>query len=309
MLAQKQAKLKVEQDKVNKLRAELKETEDKVQMLNDKVEDCKAKLIRAESLISGLGGEKTRWKAESERLQIVYENLTGDVLISSGMISYLGAFTSLYRGQLADHWVEFCQNKDIPNSGQFSLERVLGNPVTIRNWSLAGLPNDAFSVENAIINQKTRRWPLFIDPQTQANKWIKTMEKENGLKILKFSDSSYLKHLESAIRMGAPVLIENVSEEMDPAIEPLLQKQIVVKGTSMTIKIGDSIIEYAKDFKFYLTTKLRNPHYLPEVSTKVTLINFMITFEGLSDQLLGLVVEKEQPELQTKKEQLVIESA
>jgi dynein heavy chain len=58
-----------------------------------------------------------------------------------------------------------------------------------------------------------------------------------------------------------------------------------------------------------MATKLRNPHYLPEVSTKVTLINFMITYEGLSDQLLGLVVEKEQPELQTKKEQLVIEGA
>jgi dynein heavy chain len=109
------------------------------------------------------------------------------------------------------------------------------------------------------------------------------MEKERQIKIMKFTDSSYLKHLESAIRMGAPVMIENVGEDMDPAIEPLLQKQIVVKGTSMTIKIGDSIIEYEKNFKFYLTTKLRNPHYLPEVSTKVTLINFMITFEGLSD--------------------------
>lgn len=67
----------------------------------------------------------------------------------------------------------------------------------------------------------------------------------------------------------------------------------------MTLKLGDAIIEYSKEFKFYMTTKLRNPHYLPEVSTKVTLINFMITFEGLSDQLLGIVVEKENPELQT----------
>ena len=68
---------------------------------NHKVEDCKAKLIRAESLITGLGGEKTRWKAESERLGIVYDNLTGDVLISSGMIAYLGAFTSVYREIIA----------------------------------------------------------------------------------------------------------------------------------------------------------------------------------------------------------------
>ena len=135
------------------------------------------------------------------------------------------------------------------------------------------------------------------------------MEKEQQIKVLKFTDGNYLKHLENGIRMGTPIMMENVQEDMDPAIEPLLQKQIVVKGKSMTLKIGDSIIEYSKDFKFYLTTKLRNPHYLPEVSTKVTLINFMITFEGLSDQLLGIVVEKENPELQTKKEQLVIESA
>lgn len=123
------------------------------------------------------------------------------------------------------------------------------------------------------------------------------MEKERSLKVMKFSDASYLKQLESSIRMGTPFLIENCGEELDPAIEPLLQKQIVIKGSSWTLKLGDAIIEYAKEFKFYMTTKLRNPHYLPEVSTKVTLINFMITFEGLTDQLLGIVVEKENPDL------------
>lgn len=96
--------------------------------------------------------------------------------------------------------------------------------------------------------------------------------------------------------------MENCGEELDPAIEPLLQKQIVKKGAALTIKIGDSIIDYAKDFKFYLCTKLRNPHYLPEVSTKVTLLNFMITYEGLTDQLLAIVVAKENPDLETKKE-------
>ena len=77
----------------------------------------------------------------------------------------------------------------------------------------------------------------------------------------------------------------------------------------MTIKIGDTTMDYNKDFKFFMCTKLRNPHYLPEVSTKVTLLNFMITFEGLSDQLLAIVVAKENPDLETKKEQLVLDSA
>jgi len=193
VLRVKQAELKKVVDQVNALQADLNETKDAKELLERKVADCEAKLIRAEQLIKGLGGEKTRWKAESERLQAVFVNLTGDILISSGMIAYLGAFTTVFRSDLAVEWVKLCEEKEIPNSGKFSLESVLGNAVQIRNWGLAGLPNDAFSIENAIINDKTKRWPLFIDPQIQANKWLKSMEKERGLKVLKFTDGNYLK--------------------------------------------------------------------------------------------------------------------
>ena len=64
-------------------------------------------------------------------------------------------------------------------------------------------------------------------------------------------------------------------------------------GGMWCIKLGENTIEYSADFRLYITTKLRNPHYLPELSTKVTLLNFMITPEGLEDQLLGIVVAKE----------------
>ena len=52
------------------------------------------------------------------------------------------------------------------------------------------------------------------------------------------------------------------------------------------IRLGDSDVEYNKAFKFYMTTKLANPHYLPEVCIKVTIINFTVTKTGLEDQLL-----------------------
>lgn len=305
----KQAELKVVVDKLDALNRELKRTLDEKERLEADVADCEARLITASKLIEGLGGEKTRWKASSESLSAVYHNLTGDVLISAGMIAYLGAFNSVYRDDMTAEWVKACHDLDIPNGGAFSLSTVLGDPVVIRGWTLAGLPSDAFSIENAIITDKTRRWPLYIDPQGQANKWIRTMSKEAGIKILKFSNDSYLKYLEVCIRTGAPCLIENVGQELDPAIEPLLQKAIVKRGGSWNIKIGDSIIEYDPKFKFFMTTKLRNPHYLPEVSTKVTLLNFMITYEGLFDQLLGIVVAKENPDLEAKKEQLVLDSA
>ncbi|CAM9529877.1 unnamed protein product, partial [Phaeothamnion confervicola] len=62
-------------------------------------------------------------------------------------------------------------------------------------------------------------------------------------------------------------------------------------------------------FRFYITTKLRNPHYLPEISVKVTLLNFMITPEGLQDQLLGVVVQNERPDLEEAKNKLILEGA
>ena len=75
----------------------------------------------------------------------------------------------------------------------------------------------------------------------------------------------------------------------------------------MCIRLGDATIEYNNDFQFYITTKLRNPHYLPETSVKVTLLNFMITKEGLSDQLLGVVVAGERPDLEQQKNELVVQ--
>lgn len=73
------------------------------------VDLCAKKLERAEKLIGGLGGEKTRWSAAAVFLQNVYDNLTGDVLVSSGMIAYLGAFTSGFRKECCAEWTKMCR--------------------------------------------------------------------------------------------------------------------------------------------------------------------------------------------------------
>ena len=64
--------------------------------MKNQVVDCEAKLLRADSLIKGLGGEKQTWAERSEKLSHVYNNVTGDVVLSSGVIAYLGAFISRY---------------------------------------------------------------------------------------------------------------------------------------------------------------------------------------------------------------------
>ncbi|XP_067686354.1 dynein axonemal heavy chain 7-like [Haliotis asinina] len=308
-LEKKRASLKEVQDKLFKLEEKLAQNKQKKADLENQVDLCRKKLERAEQLIGGLGGERERWSVAARELGKKYINLTGDVLISSGIVAYLGAFTSAFRQEQALQWQKRVKEIGIPCSDDFSLIHTLGEPVKIRAWNIAGLPTDSFSVENGIIISNARRWPLMIDPQGQANKWVKNMEKANNLHMIKLSDGDFVRTLENCIQFGTPVLLENVGEELDPILEPLLMKQTFKQGGSMCIKLGDSTIEYSQDFKFYMTTKLRNPHYLPEVAVKVTLLNFMITPEGLSDQLLGIVVAKERPELEEEKNALILQSA
>lgn len=68
--------------------------------LEAEVDLCTQKLERAEKLISGLGGEQVRWTEVAGQLGTKYDNLTGDMLISAGVIGYLGAFTMAYRDQV-----------------------------------------------------------------------------------------------------------------------------------------------------------------------------------------------------------------
>uniref|UniRef100_A0A2K5JE23 Dynein axonemal heavy chain 12 n=1 Tax=Colobus angolensis palliatus TaxID=336983 RepID=A0A2K5JE23_COLAP len=309
LLNQKRAELaEVEHHLENLQMTFLEKTEEKA-ALEDQVELCAKKLERASQLIGGLGGEKSRWAQAADDLQITYENLTGDVLVSAGVIAYLGAFTSGFRQTCTKDWSMLCKKKKIPCSEEFLLSKTLGDPVKIRAWNIAGLPTDRFSIDNGVIVNNSRRWPLMIDPQGQANKWIKNSEKENQLSVIKLSDSDYMRTLENCIQFGTPLLLENVGEELDPSLEPLLLRQTFKQGGIDCIRLGEVIIEYSFDFKFYITTKLRNPHYMPELATKVSLLNFMITPEGLEDQLLGIVVAKERPELEEERNALILQSA
>ncbi|XP_028155786.1 dynein heavy chain 7, axonemal [Ostrinia furnacalis] len=308
-LAVKQAQLREVQLKLGKLEDALAEQSRQQKMLDDEVMDCSNKLKRAEMLISGLGGEKTRWTQIAKTLRETYNSLTGDILIAAGIIAYLGPFTAFFRISQVIKWAQACHDCGIVCTLNYSLIKSLGEPVTIQQWNIDGLPADDFSVESAIILMTARRWPLMIDPQGQANRWIKNMEKPNNLCIVRMTQADLGRVLENAVQFGQPVLLENVLEELDPMLEPLLQQQTFRQGGALCIKIGDTIVEYSKDFKLYISTKLANPHYLPEVGVRVTLVNFMLAKDGLQAQLLARVVARERPDLQQAKADLTTQGA
>ncbi len=87
-------------------------------------------------------------------------------------------------------------------------------------------------------------------------------------------------------------MIENLGESLDAVLEPVLMRAVTRRGRSLVMKLGDKEVEYDPSFKLFLQTKLSNPHYKPEIAAQTTLINFMITVDGLQEQLLALVVNK-----------------
>jgi dynein heavy chain len=313
-LSSAQATLKAVLDKIAKLEAQFTEANEKKEDLARQFEEASGRLERAGILTESLGSESVRWTESCKRLTAEYGDLVGDALISASTIAYAGAFTPDFRKRLVELWRESLVQAGIPHTPGCNITGTVSDQVLLRNWKMFELPQDAHSIENAIMMSQGRRYSLFIDPQGQANKFIKNMGKqtkfaENGLDVIKLSDKTFLRTLENGVRFGKWVLLENVGESLDASLETLLLQQKFKQGGQEMIKIGDSVIPWNDSFNFFITTKLPNPHYPPEVCVKVSLLNFAITFSGLEDQLLGVTVVQERPDMEEKKNSLIIANA
>ena len=313
-LAKVEKELSIKQEEVRKIKAdkarleaEYAESQRLLDSLARQKQDIEIKLERAEKLVVGLADESRRWEISIESLKQDLDNMLGNTVLAAGFLSYSACFNQTYRQKLLKTWMKFLRSVDLKFSADFTVQQMLGDPVKQRQWAIQGLPADNLSIDNGIIvTYPEARWPLIIDPQSQANKWIKVKEKENNLKVVKLSNNKFMNAIETAIKLGYSVLLENVGETLDPQLEPVLTKDIQKKNNVNQIKIGENWVPYNSDFLFFITTKLPNPHYLPEICIKVTLINFTVTPSGLEDQLLVEVIKCEMPELEQEKDNNIV---
>ena len=183
--------------------------------------------------------------------------------------------------------------------------KVLADEAAIAQWMNEGLPADRISVENASVVTSCARWPLMIDPQLQGVKWIKSRLAES-LTVIQLTQTNWMNKVHMVINMGDCLLIESVGQEIDAILEPLLARAVIRRGRSQfIIKLGGEEVDYDPKFKLIIQSKLSNPHYRPELFAQCTIINFIVTPEGLEDQILALVVNVEKPELEQQKQELV----
>lgn len=310
---------------------EREEIERKINSLEENRIKCQERFKNAQKLISNLSNEKKTWTENITKLSAKKKTLLGDVLISSGIIAYLGAFNKAFRNDIINEWHILIIENSIPitkDSPDLILQNTLSTSYEIDVWKSKKLPNDSFSVDNAIIVSNSARSILLIDPQSQAIEWVyetyktieiekkrnkKNKEKDNkdnnyingDFCVIKSSTDEYTINstVLNCLNKGGVLLYENATENLPSSLMPVFKRDFIEDspGDWVCSFGNNSKVPVNLNFRVYVCTKIPKPHYLPEVCVAFTLVNFTVTEDGLEDQMLNFLVEKEAYDLEIRR--------
>ena len=160
-------------------------------------------------------------------------------------------------------------------------------------WATEGLQTDALSVENGAIVSAAARYPLLIDPQLQGLRWIASRESANGLVIVQQGQPKYIDQVWVSVRIaqawqrhppacnlsavirfqlilskqcaanqvikcienGLPLLIENLPEDIEAVLDPVISKRTFRRGNATLIRLGDAEVQVHSKFRCRLQMK------------------------------------------------------
>ena len=230
------------------------------------MEEVKSKVERSEKLLSNLTSEKDRWSDQMTDFKAQFNNLLGDTFLSSSFLAYIGFYDAFYRKYLKEKGRQILSENSIKCSNDLDEVEWLTKPNDKVEWQNCSLPSDNICLENATILQRFNRYPLIIDPAGQATEFIKNFYSSKKLNTTSFTDQNFIKTLESALRFGYPILVQDV-EKIDPIMNSLLNKEIHKQGGRNLIRIGDQEI----DLVYHLICL-----WLPEIHLVTSLLIYVL---------------------------------
>ncbi|PHJ17985.1 dynein heavy chain [Cystoisospora suis] len=275
-----------------------------VQIIQREMEDVQKRCGRSMSLLENLGSEKERWSEQSEVLQQAAFTFIGDSLLAAAFCAYLGFFEYAHRQRLLEEWQDILTLERVRYRSDLSYVDFLSIPSERLHWIACGLPPDDLSIQNAIILKRFLRYPLVIDPAGQAMNYLSQLMAAKKLTKTSFTDQNFLKILESSLRFGTTMLIQDV-EKVDPILNSVLNKETHKLGGRVLITVGDAEIDLSPAFLMFLATRDPTAQFTPDLCSRVTIVNFTLTPSSLVNQCLNLILKSERPDVDKRRSDML----
>ncbi|KAJ5213598.1 hypothetical protein N7449_000767 [Penicillium cf. viridicatum] len=262
------------------------------------------KVDRSVRLLDSLSSERGRWEDGSKSFETQIGTLVGDVLIAAAFLAYAGLYDQQFRKAMAEDWVHQLGASGIQYKPHNPITEYLSNADERLTWQSHSLPVDDLCTENAIILKRFNRYPLIVDPSGRITEFLQKESKERKLTVTSFLDDSFVKQLESALRFGNPILIQD-AEHLDPILNHVLNKEYQRTGGRVLIQLGKQEIDFSPSFKLFLSTRDPSASFPPDICSRTTFVNFTVTQSSLQTQSLNDVLKFERPDVDERRNNLV----
>ncbi|KAF8238396.1 dynein heavy chain protein 1 [Tricholoma matsutake] len=274
------------------------------QAIKSEMERVQSKVDRSMKLLESLSSERSRWESGSRTFDAEMSTIVGDVLLSAAFLAYGGFFDQHYREVMWQDWSSHLAEANVKFKPELSFTEYLSTADDRLSWQSKSLPSDNLTTENAIMLKRFNRYPLIIDPTGQATTFLLNEYKDRKITITSFLDEAFLKVLESALRFGNPLLIQDV-EHLDPILNAVLNKEIRRTGGRVLIRLGSQDIDFSPSFTMFLSTRDPSVEFSPDICSRVTFVNFTMTRSSLQSQSLDQVLKVERPDTEHKRTDLM----
>ncbi|KAI6134168.1 dynein heavy chain protein 1, partial [Pisolithus croceorrhizus] len=255
------------------------------QAIKSEMERVQSKVDRSMRLLQSLSSEKERWEAGSRTFEVEMSTIRR-------FFAYGGFFDQHYREVMWQDWSNHLVDANVKFKHELSFTEYLSTADDRLSWQSKSLPADNLTTENAIMLKRFDRYPLIIDPTGQATTFLLNEYKERKITVTSFLDEAFLKVLESALRFGNPLLIQDV-EHLDPILNAVLNREIRRTGGRVLIRIGNQDIDFSPAFTMFLSTRDPSVEFSPDICSRVTFVNFTMTRSSLQSQSLDQVLKGE----------------
>eukprot|EP00744_Colponema_vietnamica_P004717 GILI01006991.1.p1 GENE.GILI01006991.1~~GILI01006991.1.p1 ORF type:complete len:1793 (-),score=552.22 GILI01006991.1:127-4830(-) len=286
---------------VEKLRKDFAKNCKEAERLQEGLEKAEHQLTTAQDLLEKLTGEKVRWSQDAVVIKEKNKQMPRRALLCAAFLTYLTKYPEDLRAQWLKQWSEKLGFESTPLVTDF-----MRNESQLLQYKSEGLPADNLSQENAVAILDSVQTPLVVDPANQAVEWMKTNLKNRDVttEVTSIADERFSHTLELAIRFGKTLLVTEV-DKIDGMLYPVLRRDLLSQGPKSVVQLGNKLIDWQDSFKIILFSRSAALQLTADSVSLVTEVNFSVTRSGLESQLLGITIQRENPELETQKVELL----